>query len=195
MTHEHGTEFDAYVNRYGRLSKITASRVQAASFSEAEVKADRELQGFLSQISLRLNIPITIGKTVIVEAATHNTQLEILMPFWGRDLEILRVSKHQTTIKRAGQIDSQSPRGPSSAVRPVKSRSRQLDGKRLYTTNLCRFLRSARNDARRLPMALLSHTGGPNARAPGWAAVVALDGHSRTEVRQFRSKKRILPRR
>src|ERR1019366_9085135 len=54
---------------------------------------------------------------------------------------------------------------------------------------LCRFLRSARNDARRLPMALLSHTGGPNARAPEWAALVALGGHSRTEVRPFRSKK------
>ena len=60
-----------------------------------------------------------------------------------------------------------------------------------YTANLCQFLRLARNDARRLPMALLSHAEGPNARAPGWAAVVALDGHSRTEVRQFRSKKRI----
>ncbi len=44
-------------------------------------------------------------------------------------------------------------------------------------------------------MALLSHTGGPNARAPGWAAVVALDRHSRTELRQFRSKERILRRR
>jgi hypothetical protein len=71
----------------------------------------------------------------------------------------------------------------------VKSRSRHLDVSRPYTANLCRFLRSARNDVRRLPTALLSHTGGPNARAPGWAALVALGGHSRTEVRQFRSKK------
>ena len=45
------------------------------------------------------------------------------------------------------------------SLRPAKG-AEGLHGIQAYTANFCRFLRSARNDARRLPMALLSHAGG-----------------------------------
>src|ERR1019366_6762067 len=91
------------------------------------------------------------------------------------------------SLQRSGATDWPPPFRAIRDRSPAKTS--HVAAKRPYPANLCRFLRSARNDARWLPIALLSHTGGPNARAPGWAAVDALRGHSRTEVSQFRTKK------
>jgi hypothetical protein len=79
-----GIMLEGYANRQGRLARLVARTVQANSFSDAELKANRAVQGFLSQMSVRFNIPIIIGKTHIVEIATANQQIEIVTPFGGQ---------------------------------------------------------------------------------------------------------------
>jgi hypothetical protein len=79
-----GLLFDGYANRQGRLAKLVASSVQATCFSDAELKANQAVQGFLSQVSVRFNAPIIIGGTHIVEVATANQQIEVVTPFLAR---------------------------------------------------------------------------------------------------------------
>lgn len=79
-----GIVFDGYANRLGRLAKLVARTVQAASLFDAELKANQAVQGFLSQVSVRFNVPIIVGKTHIVEVATANQRLEFVTPFSAR---------------------------------------------------------------------------------------------------------------
>jgi len=81
-----GILFEGYANRQGRLAKLVASTVQATSFSDAELKANHAVQGFLSQVSVRFNAPIVIGRTHIVEVATANQHIEVVTPFLARYL-------------------------------------------------------------------------------------------------------------
>ena len=72
---------DGYVNARGHLAKLVATNVMAVSFADAEHKALNTMQRLASQLAVRLNVPLHIVSTDIVEAATGNLRRSLVMPY------------------------------------------------------------------------------------------------------------------
>ena len=72
---------DGYVNGKGRLAKVVAPQVQAKSFSDAELQAERALSRVLSQFAVRFNIPTLIERIESVERATKTIRFGVRAPF------------------------------------------------------------------------------------------------------------------
>ncbi len=73
--------FDGYVNTQGRLARMVAPNVQATTFADAETKTLRAVHGLLSQLAVRFSVPIHVAKTEIMELATGNQRLALVMPY------------------------------------------------------------------------------------------------------------------
>jgi SEC-C motif len=81
-TTEDGTfVFDGFPNERGFLGKIVSEPFDASSFHDAEAKAHRALASSLSNLSVHLDIPLSIVQTESLEVRTQNTQTSILTPY------------------------------------------------------------------------------------------------------------------
>jgi hypothetical protein len=76
--------FEGFANSKGRLARLVFRTLQAASFSDAELKANHAVQEFLSQVSVCFNVPLIIATTHMVETSTSNQRIEIVTPFLPR---------------------------------------------------------------------------------------------------------------
>ena len=72
---------EGYVNAKSRLATVVIRRVVATSFSDAAEKAERVVSGFLNRLAVRFHVPLTVGKVEVVEAATSNVRVSIVMPY------------------------------------------------------------------------------------------------------------------
>jgi methylamine utilization protein MauJ/SEC-C motif-containing protein len=106
--------FDGYVNSEGHLARMVAAKVQAFSIAEAELKSLRAINGLLSQFAVRFNVPLHIAKTKIMELATGNHRLALVMPYndvrFGSELNVAPSQdfKFYASLYREG-LNSNSP--------------------------------------------------------------------------------------
>jgi hypothetical protein len=74
-------QLEGYVNANSRLAAVVVRRVAAASFSDAAEKAERVVYGLLDRLAVRFHVPLTVGKVEVVEAATSNVRVSMIMPY------------------------------------------------------------------------------------------------------------------
>lgn len=63
------------------MSKVIAENVKALNFQDAQTKAYTALAPTLSRISLLLDVPLHISKTVITELFTNNHMSSVTLPY------------------------------------------------------------------------------------------------------------------
>lgn len=80
-TTEHGTvEFIGHLNREGFLSRVE-TELHAENLADAEDRAHRLLVPTLSIWSLRADVPVSIGRTLVVDLANEAKSLSSRSPF------------------------------------------------------------------------------------------------------------------
>mgnify|MGYP002620869661 CR=1 FL=1 len=74
-------QFEAYANNNGRLASMVAQNVHASSFNDAERKVLLAVNGLLSRLSVKFNVPIDIATIETVEIATGNPKRTCVVPY------------------------------------------------------------------------------------------------------------------
>src|SRR3984957_11761446 len=74
-------KIEGYVNSDGRLASLVVPQIDAAGFSDAAEKAETAVYRLLSRIALRYHVPVSIGRIEVVETATSNPRVSLVMPY------------------------------------------------------------------------------------------------------------------